>query len=279
MLFLATLIVLSSPGICAHAQVEYGMILVPSFPSDFPTASLQPSPLFYSSTSSDGMSYLLGGQVASINVKFESFINMVNESNGNLTMVASSSAFVSDVSQTLNSHASFGQYTFVTFMLTPTIKSGIDGSFTVFYQAVDVLSKVVDNRTGTIVVWSAAHVAAADLLYEASQALGGFNSYSLGYYGSVSGSVKLSLDQAMVEYAQAAIALDSHDWNGSNLHAQRVIDMAKSASSVEAEYNLQDKVAFLVQTQTYLLLIIAVLILVYMVAATYRKIRPAAESV
>ena len=274
-----TLIVLNFPGICAQAQVKYGMIFVPSFPSDFPTASLHPTPLFYSSTSSGGMPYLLGGQVASINVKFESFINMVNESNSNLTMVASSYAFVSGVNQTLNSHASFGQYTSVTFVLTPTIKSGIDGTFPVFYQAVNVLSEVVDNRTGIIIVWSAAHVAAADLLYEASKALLGFNSYSPGIYGSASGSVKSSLNKAMAEYSRAAVAFDNHDWNGSNLHAQRAIDMAKSTSSVEAEYNLQDKVAFLVQTQTYLLLIVAVLILVYMVAATYRKIRQSVESV
>ena len=278
LLFLVTLIILNSSGLCAQAQVKYGVIFVPSFPSDFPTASLHPIPLFYSSSGSNGMSYLLSGQVAFINVKFQYYINMVGEGNGNITLVASSYAFVGDVSQNLISNELFGQYTIVTFVLSPTIKSGMDGTFPVFYQAVNALSEVIDNETGAIVVWSAAHVAAADLLCEASNAVNSY-SYSLGSSGSASGHAKLSLNQGMTEYAQAAGAFDNKDWNGSNLHAQRAVGIAKAASSTEAEYNLQDKVAFFVQTETYPLLIVAALILIYVVAATYRKIRPVAKSV
>lgn len=202
---------------------------------------------------------------------------MVNESNGNITIIASSYAFVSDVSQNMNVNASFGMYTSATFVLTPKIKSGIDGAFTVYYQAVNALSEVVDNRTGTIVVWSHAHKEAADLLYAASTLVGVYP-YVFGFYGSTSAQAESHLTQATMEYALATIAFNDNDWNGSNTHAQRTIDLVETAGSSEAEYSLRDKAAFLGRTETYPLLILAMLTMIYIVTAIYRKIRPASQS-
>jgi hypothetical protein len=278
LMLLLALIILNFSGICARGQVKYGTIYTPAFPNDFPTARTHsPIPSFSSSSSSGGMSYLPDGQVAPVNVKFESWINMVNESNGNMTIIASSYAFVSDVSQNMNVHASFGRYTSATFLLTPKIRSGIDGEFTVYYQAVNALSEVVDNRTGTIVVWSSAHEEAADLLYVASTLVGAYP-YMFGFYGSTSAQAELHLTQATMEYALATIAFNGNDWNGSNTHAKRTIDLVEAAGSSEAEHSLWDRAAFLVRTETYPLLIVAMLIMIYAVAATYRKIRPATQS-
>jgi hypothetical protein len=81
----------------------------------------------------------------------------------------------------------------------------------------------------------------------------------------------------LYEYAQATLAYNNKDWNGTRTHAQNAIDLINKADAAEAASSLQGRTSYLVQIGTYPLLIIAVLVMIYIAAATFRKIYPSTK--
>jgi len=277
LVLIATAVAVSSFS-CAsvRAQITNGSISA-SFPNDFPTALTAPN-IVSSIYSSGTTSYLLDGQSVPLNVEFESYNgNGVGSSTGEITIIASSDAFVSAVSQTLDINET---YQFFTFALNPTIKSGIDGTYTVNYVALNALSNQVTESQDTINIWSPTHVDAADSLYSASSLLYTYYYGITLYQGNTFQSPQAKANQtlAILEYASANIAYENKDWNGTEAHAQNSINLMEEADAAETASDLQGKTTYLVQITTYPLLIITILIMFYIIAATYRKIYPSTKT-
>ena len=278
MLLTATMAASRFTGFPAQAQVTGGNISPPYFPSDFPTARMSVPPYVaypYSIISgTSGTPYLLEGNPAPVNVRFATNYYAYNfTGTGNVTLTASSDAFVEDGSLTMyiDSSSTF------TFTLTPTIKSGLEGTYTVLYIATNELSNQIAQQSSSITVWSAVHGEASDSLFTASVMLsnpqgGGLISMGGTRYQTSGGGANFTL--ASYEYAQATLAYNNRDWNGTRTHAQNATDLINKANAAEAASSLPDRTAFLVQVATYPLLIIAVLVMIYIVAATFRKIYP-----
>jgi hypothetical protein len=281
MLLAATMAVSRFAAFTALAQVTTGTINSPSFPSDFPTARQSISPyvgypynIIYGSQS--GPPYLLEGNPVPVRVGFQSgYYNYSSTGTGNVTLTASSDAFVGNVSSTMYINQLGSTFTFT---LTPTIKSGLDGTYSVTYTATNELSNQVAQQSNSITVWSTVHGEASDSLYTASVMLSPYTGglVSIGSrYQTAGGEANLTL--AMYEYAQATLAYNNKDWNGTRTHAQNTIDLINKADTAEAASNLPDRTAYLVQIGTYPLLIIAVLVMIYIAAATFRKIYPSTK--
>lgn len=263
-------------ALSAQAQVTGGNINSVSFPSDFPTARQSIPPYvgypYYVYPSQSGTSYLLEGNPAPVSVRFQSYYNYNGTSpTGNVTLTASSDAFVENASSTMyiNSSSAF------TFTLTPTIKSGLDGTYSVTYTATNELSNQVAQQSGSITVWSTVHAEASDSLFTASVMLSSYQGglISIGTrYQTAAGEANMTL--ATFEYARATLAYNNKDWNGTRTHAQNATDLINKADAAEAASSLPDRTAYLVQIGTYPLLIIAVLVMIYIAAATFRKIYP-----
>lgn len=262
----------------AQAQVTGGNIYSPYFPNDFPTARMSVPPYlaypYYLYSSQSGTPYLLEGNPAPVNVRFYSYDS--GTGTGNVTLTASSDAFVEDASLTMyiDSSSTF------TFPLTPTIKSGLEGTYTVRYIATNELSNQIAQQSGSITVWSAVHAEASDSLFTASVMLsnpqgGGLISSGGTRYQTSGGGANFTL--ASYEYAQATLAYNNRDWNGTRTHAQNATDLINKANVAEAASSLPDRTAYLVQIGTYPLLIIAVLVMIYIAAATFRKIYPSTK--
>jgi len=269
-----TVAVLSFPICPVQAQVTMGSITTPSFPSDFPTARQStPPPLAYPYnliSSQSGTPYVLEGQPAPISVRFQS-----TTGTGNVTLTASSDAFVSNASSTMYINQ---MDTTFTFTLTPMIATGIDGTYSVTFTATNELSVQVDQQSTSITVWSTVHEEAADSLFIASVMVSYYPSayISIGTrYQTAAGEANLTL--ASYEYAQATLAYNNKDWNNTITHAQNATDLINKADAAEAASSLPDKTAYLVQIGTYPLLIIAILVMVYIAAATFRKIYPSTK--
>jgi hypothetical protein len=280
MLLATTMAVSRFAAFSAQAQVTTGSINSVSFPSDFPTARQSIPPyvgypynVIYPSQS--GTPYLLEGNPAPVTVGFQSYYNYSGTSMGNITLTASSDAFVENASST--TYISQVSVT-STFTLTPTIKSGLDGTYSVTYTATNELSSQVAQQSGSITVWSTVHEEASDSMYTASVMLSPYTGglISIGSrYQTAGGEANLTL--AMYEYAQGTLAYTNKDWNGTRTHAQNTIDLINKADTAEAAFSLPDRTAYLVQIGTYPLMIIAVLVMIYIAAATFRKIYPSTK--
>jgi hypothetical protein len=279
MLVAATMAVSGFTAFPAQAQVTAGSINSVSFPSDFPTARQSIPPYvgypYYLYSSQSGTPYLLEGNPAPVILRFYNGYNYSGTGMGNITLTASSDAFVADVSSTM--YINQVGVTF-TFTLTPIIKSGLDGTYSVNYTATNELSNQVAQQSGSITVWSTVHGEASDSLYTASMMLSYYSGglISIGTrYQTAGGEANMTL--ASYEYAQATLAFNNKDWNGTRTHAQNTTDLINKADTAEAAASLPDRTAYLVQIGTYPLLIIAVLVMIYIAAATFRKIYPSTK--
>jgi hypothetical protein len=264
----------------AHAQVTSGYINS-YFPNDFPTVetALNPTSSIYSSNT---ISYLLDGQAAPVTAEFESYYNgigITTTSTGNVTIVASSPAFVSNVSQTLDITQTNEEFE---YQMNSTIQQGIDGDYNVLFVAINDLGSQVAQETTTITVWSSAHVEAANMLSTASSLILPYSyevtpySYEYGIIGNTFSSPEGKANQtlATIEYATAMIAYNNKDWNDTEVHAQNSINLIKAADTAESEADLQGRTVYLLQILTYPFLIITVLVMLYIIAVIYRKIYP-----
>jgi hypothetical protein len=275
-----TMAALSFSAFPAHAQVTMGSITTPSFPSDFPTARQSIPPYvgypYNIYPSQSGTPYLLEGQPAPVNVAFQSgYYNYSSTGTGNVTLTASSDAFVSDASSTMYINQMGSSFKFT---LTPTIATGIDGTYTVTFTATNEFVAQVAQQSTSITVWSTIHEEAADSLFIASVMVSYYPSglISIGTrYQTAAGEANLTL--ASYEYAQATLAYNNKDWNSTRTHAQNATDLINKADAAEAASSLQDRTAYLVQIGTYPLLIIAILVMVYIAAATFRKVYPSTK--
>jgi hypothetical protein len=278
MLLAATMAVSRFIAFPAQAQVTTGSINSVSFPGDFPTARQSVPPYlgyYYVYSSQSGTPYLLEGNPAPVSVGFQSYYNYSGTSTGNITLTASSDAFVENASSTM--YINQVGVTF-TFTLTPTIKSGLDGTYSVTYTATNELSNQVAQQSCSLTVWSTVHAEASDSLFTASVMVSSYQGglISTGTrYQTAGGEANLTL--ASYEYAQATLAYNNKDWNGTRTHAQNATDLINKANAAEAASSLPDRTAYLVQIGTYPLLIIAVLVMIYIAAATFRKIYPSTK--
>jgi hypothetical protein len=278
-LLAATMAVLRFAAFSAQAQVTTGYINSVSFPSDFPTAKQSIPPYvgypYYVYPSQSGTPYLLEGNPAPVSVRFQSYYNYSGISTGNVTLTASSDAFVENASSTMNINQ---QGVTFTFTLTPTIKSGLEGTYAVLYTATNELSNQVAQQSNSITVWTTVHAEASDSLFTASVMVSSYQGglISIGNrYQTAGGQANVTL--ATYEYAQATLAYNNKDWNDTRTHAQNATDLINKANAAEAASSLPDRTAYLVQIGTYPLLIIAVLVMIYIAAATFRKIYPSTK--
>ena len=263
-LLVAVLII--GPINSAKAVVYSGYISV-DFPSDFPTAKRHPV---------EFTDYLLEGESGKIFVHFTSY-----GGTGNVTIKASSDAFTGDISVTKNVSETDKPYI---FELTFTIKSGIEEkSYTVDFEARNELGDLISDTSVTIRVWSIDHKEAADKLFNAQMRIG---YYSIGYYYYGYGiarptykapEAKANLTLALNEFAAAILAYHSKEWNSAKTHADNAIEYMNKADIAERKFvenSATSKTSYLLDLITYPSLIIAILLIVYIIVAIFRKIKP-----
>jgi len=266
-----TITILAVSGIsCLRVEAQTGSASINNyFPTDFPTAQVFLNPTSYP-YSSNTVSYVLEGQAAPLYVHLNYYAGAGNL-NQAVTIEASCAAFVSTVNQTL----AVTQNQVFTFTLTPTIKSGIDGTYNINFIANDEMSDQIGQTSTSINVWSTPHVEASNLLYTAASL-----TYSYPYGLSIiydkyqSPQAKANQTLATIEFASAMTSFNNKDWNGTETHAQNSINLVKAADASETASDLQGGTTYLVRLITYPIVILAVLMLVYMIVVIYRKIYP-----
>jgi hypothetical protein len=271
-LVFATLVLIISWIACSRAEAQVSSAnIYSSFPSDFLTAQTfsVPSTSIYSSST---LSYLQEGQPATFNVHFN-YYSGGSYLNQPVTVEASCDAFVGSVNQTLT----IGPNENSIFVLTPTIKPEMDGTYVVIIAATvsDGSSGQVAQTQTSVNVWSTPHIEAANLLYTAASLTYGYPyGLSIVYNKYQSPQAKANQTLATIEFASAMISFNNKDWNDTGTHAQNSINLMKAADVAETGSDLTGGTTYLIRLITYPILIIAVLIIIYIIVAVYRKVYP-----
>jgi len=260
-LFITQLVLCSINSV--ESTVISGYISV-YFPSDFPTAIKHP--IGYES-------YLLEGMSHRMFVHFTSY-----SGTGSVTVKASSDAFTGD--SMLTKEVSEEDKSYI-FELTFSLKTGIDGSYVVNVEARNELGNIIDTETVTIRVWSNEHKEAADILYKA-QILVGYYPYGVGILGPryEAPEARANFTLALSEFTSAMLSYDSKEWADAKTHAENTINYINKAELAERKFiegSANSKVAHFLDLIMYPSIVIAILLIIYIVAAIFRKIKPASK--
>jgi len=263
-----TLLIAVSTVAVSAATVTQGYLYSGYFPSDFPTAKEHPY---------DREDYLLEGETGQMIIKF-----MPQTGTGLINITASSNAFTTNSS--LNKTLTV-EDVYHAFELTFNIKSGIDGPYVVNFEATNELGDVLDKELTVIEVWSESHREAADALFATQDILS-----HVRYYGDSSlyesPEARSNVTDAVDEFALAELAYRERDWTGAKTHADNTIILLNKAEAAEKEFvelneehtnvanNVNLKIIDFLGWMTYPALIIAVLAIVYIVIAIFKKIQP-----
>ena len=261
LLFMVELVLCSVNSV--KSTVISGYISV-YFPSDFPTA--KEHPIGYES-------YLLEGMSHRMLVHFTSY-----SGTGSVTVKASSDAFTGD--SMLTKEVSEEDKSYI-FELTFSLKTGIDGSYVVNVEARNELGGIIDTKTVTIRVWSNEHKEAADILYKA-QMLVGYYPYGVGILGPryEAPEARANFTLALSEFTSAMLSYDSKEWADAKTHAENTINYINKAELAERKFiegSANSKVAHFLDLIMYPSIVIAILLIIYIVAAIFRKIKPASR--
>ena len=258
LLFMVELVLCSVNSV--KSTVISGYISV-YFPSDFPTA--REHPIEYES-------YLLEGMSHRMLVHFTSY-----SGTGSVTVKASSDAFTGD--SMLTKEVSEEDKSYI-FELTFSLKTGIDGSYVINVEARNKLGDIIDTETVTIQVWSNEHKEAADILYKA-QMLVGYYPYGIGILGPKyeAPEARANFTLALSEFTSAMLSYDSKEWADAKTHAENTINYINKAELAERKFiegSVNSKIVHFLDLITYPSIVIAILLIIYIVAAIFRKIKP-----
>jgi len=258
LLFMVELVLCSVNSV--KSTVISGYISV-YFPSDFPTA--REHPIEYES-------YLLEGMSHRMLVHFTSY-----SGTGSVTVKASSDAFTGD--SMLTKEVSEEDKSYI-FELTFSLKTGIDGSYVINVEARNELDDIIDTETVTIQVWSNEHKEAADILYKA-QMLVGYYPYGIGILGPKyeAPEARANFTLALSEFTSAMLSYDSKEWADAKTHAENTINYINKAELAERKFiegSVNSKIVHFLDLITYPSIVIAILLIIYIVAAIFRKIKP-----
>jgi len=258
LLFMAELVLCSVNSV--ESTVISGYISV-YFPSDFLTA--KDHPIEYED-------YLLEGMSHRMSVHFTSY-----SGTGSVTIKASSDAFTGD--SMLTKEVSEEDKSYI-FELTFSLKAGIDGSYVVNVEARNELGDIIDTETVTIRVWSNEHKEAADMLYKA-QMLVGYYPYGIGILGPryEAPEARANFTKALSEFTSAMLSYNGKEWTGTKTHAENTINYINKAELAERKFiesSVNSKIVHFLDLITYPSIVIAILLIIYIVAAIFRKIKP-----
>jgi len=207
------------------------------------------------------------------------FVHFTSHSGtGSVTVKASSDAFTGD--SMLTKEVSEEDKSYI-FELTFSLKTGIDGSYVVNVEARNELGNIIDTETVTIRVWSNEHKEAADILYKA-QILVGYYPYGVGILGPryEAPEARANFTLALSEFTSAMLSYDSKEWADAKTHAENTINYINKAELAERKFiegSANSKVAHFLDLIMYPSIVIAILLIIYIVAAIFRKIKPASK--
>ena len=244
-LFYATTVLLLllalAPASVSAATVNSGSLRSISFPTSFLGAKSVPG---YGN-------YILEGE-SELMLYFMSHSGV-----GQVSVTASSSAFASDASAT-EDITETGQY--YTFTLSISIKSGLDGTYLVVFQAKNEHGTTLTTQSVDIQVWSKEHEAAAQNLYVAStlytsSLMGGF--LTVGYQPIVqSEEARATLLKASNEIVLAQMEYNAKNWTNAKTHSLSAVNYLNQAGSAEKAVADREAVGQYLTWGIYLLIIL-----------------------
>lgn len=119
------------------------------------------------------------------------------------------------------------------------------------------------------------------MLYRA-QILVGYYPYGIGIFGPryEAPEARANFTMSLNEFASAMLSYNGKEWTDTKTHAENAINYMNKAELAERKFmegSINSKIVHFLDLITYPSIIIAILLIIYIVAAIFRKIKPASS--